>query len=186
MIAIAKSIDDIEVLAHTVDDACGEAFDKGATSLGFSYPGARQLDGRANSGRMIFEYRTSFYQDKTICNFSFSGHKSALRRFLELNKDSHSLEDMCFSYREVLVEEVCDKVRRVREYFPQTRDMPWTLSGGVAANGYLREKLKKIVPDLLVPRPEYCTDNGAMIAFLGLLKFRQNSFSDLMIDASPS
>ncbi len=163
-----------ELLGATLDDAAGEAFDKTAKMMGFGYPGGPKISVAAIEGdRQAFDFPRPML-NKDNFDFSFSGLKTAVRYFIEKNRDQLEspdfLADVAASTEQAIVDVLVAKtVRAARESEVKTV----LLAGGVAANGLLRESLRewlaKDVPDVAFVEPElnYCTDNAAMIAMAG-------------------
>jgi N6-L-threonylcarbamoyladenine synthase len=148
-----------EVLARTLDDAAGEAFDKGARMLGLGYPGGAALERLARGGDpQAFEFPTGRSAD-----FSFAGLKTALLyRIRDLGELDDGLRaDLAASYQRAIVGALVQRVRRVLEQTGLTR---LAVGGGVAANGPLRAALGALGVTLSLPPRELCTDNAAMIA----------------------
>jgi N6-L-threonylcarbamoyladenine synthase len=148
-----------EVLLRTLDDAAGEAFDKGARLLGLGYPGGAALERLAAGGDPhAFAFPTGRGAD-----FSFAGVKTALLyKLRELGDQSERLRaDLAASYQHAIVEALAQRVERALE---QTGLRRLAIGGGVAANGVLRERLARLGVELSVPPIELCTDNAAMIA----------------------
>jgi N6-L-threonylcarbamoyladenine synthase len=152
-----------EVLGQTLDDAAGEAFDKGARLLGLGYPGGPALERLAREGDPeAFAFPTAAKVQGL--DFSFAGLKTALLyRIRELGEaESERLRaDLAASYQRAIVESLTLKVRRGLD---ETRSEQLAIGGGVAANGPLRERLESLGVALDVPPRELCTDNAAMIA----------------------
>jgi N6-L-threonylcarbamoyladenine synthase len=145
-----------EVLARTLDDAAGEAFDKGARMLGLGYPGGAALSKLAETGDpAAFEFPTGRSVD-----FSFAGLKTALLYKLREIGPGHEA-DLAASYEHAIVEALTRRVERGLERTGRTR---LALGGGVAANRRLRDRVGELGVDLFLPPPELCTDNAAMIA----------------------
>ena len=150
----------VEVLARTLDDAAGEAFDKGARMLGLGYPGGAALSRLAEGGDpSAFDFPTGRSED-----FSFAGLKTALRQRLE-EVGAGRAADLAASYQRAIVEALVRRVVRGLERSGRTR---LALGGGVAANGALRARLEALGVELFLPPPELCTDNAAMIAAAAL------------------
>jgi N6-L-threonylcarbamoyladenine synthase len=157
-----------EVLGETLDDAAGEALDKGARLLGLGYPGGPAIQREAERGDPeAFEFPVAMSRDPSL-DFSFSGLKTALlyaTRELSEEELAERRADLAASYQNAVVGQLVAKLRRALE-----RE-PWpavALGGGVAANALLRERVGALcaergLPLKLVP-PELCTDNAAMIA----------------------
>jgi N6-L-threonylcarbamoyladenine synthase len=179
---------DYEVLGETIDDAAGEAFDKVAKILGFPYPGGPIIDKFAQEGdpkKFPFPHpRVPEY------NYSFSGLKTSFLNFINnsLKGDEHFIEknkvDICASIQHTIVEILLDKFLKAAK---STGIKELALAGGVSANSGLRKALMALAEKnhykLYIPKFEYCTDNAAMIAMTGYLKFKENIFSSM--DAVP-
>ena len=175
---------DMVVLGSTIDDAVGEAFDKGAKLLGFSYPGGPQIDKYAVSGNPDrFPFSESQIKD---LNFSFSGIKTSLLYFLRdhLKKNptfiEENIEDICASYQKHLISMLMKKLVSAAG---KTGIRQIAIAGGVAANKELRKQLKLLSQKhnwtSYIPEFEYCTDNAAMVAISGHLYFQNDSFGNL-------
>jgi N6-L-threonylcarbamoyladenine synthase len=152
-----------EVLGQTLDDAAGEAFDKGARLLGLGYPGGPALEKLAREGDPeAFEFPTA--RRVPGLDFSFAGLKTALLykvRELEEAEAEARRADLAASYQRAIVESLLIRIRRG---LAQTGLGRLALGGGVAANGPLREAVAGLGVELDVPPGELCTDNAAMIA----------------------
>jgi N6-L-threonylcarbamoyladenine synthase len=152
-----------ELLGQTLDDAAGEAFDKGARLLGLGYPGGPALERLARDGDPgAFEFPKAA-RLKGL-DFSFAGLKTALLykiRELGEAEAGRRRADLAASYQHAIVEALALRVERALD---QTGIDRLALGGGVAANGPLRERVKRIGATLDVPPPQLCTDNAAMIA----------------------
>jgi N6-L-threonylcarbamoyladenine synthase len=174
-------------LGHTRDDAAGEAFDKGARLLGLPYPGGPALSKAALGGNPQAIDFPRALASRTEQDFSFSGLKTSLSYYLRDNP-SFSLADVCASFQEAIVDSLVTKtVQAVRR--TGTQDL--VVAGGVAANARLREKLRAALPGevrLHIPSPAFCTDNGAMIAAIGSVRYQQGEYtSDLGgVEVAPS
>ena len=164
-----------QVLGQTLDDAAGEAFDKGARLLGLGYPGGAALDRLARKGDPgAFEFPRSL--PGSGLDFSFSGLKTALlytvRDLGEAETERRSA-DLAASYQRAIVESLLARTREALE----RADAPLRLAigGGVAANSELRARVERVAgelgADLWVPPFELCTDNAAMIA--GVARFME-------------
>lgn len=152
-----------ELLGQTLDDAAGEAFDKGARMLGLGYPGGAALERLAREGDpRAFSFPTS--KRMPGLHFSFAGLKTAL---LYCVRDLGPIEaqrrraDLAASYQHAIVESLAIRVERALEATGLER---LAVGGGVAANGALRERLALVGAELDIPPGELCTDNAAMIA----------------------
>ena len=152
-----------EVLARTLDDAAGEAFDKGARLLGLGYPGGAALSALARAG----DPRAHDFPTGRGEQFSFAGLKTALLyRARELDvTDERVRADLAASYERAIVEALARRTERALEHTGVDR---LAVGGGVAANGPLRARLAALGADVCAPPPELCTDNAAMIAAAAL------------------
>lgn len=159
---------DFEIIGNTIDDASGEAFDKGGKLLGLGYPAGRIIDDLARKGDKTKHHFPISMLDSGDANLSFSGVKTALRNFLE-TKVPFVMEDICASYQEAIVEALSRKLKKAQEMVGG--NMPIVVGGGVACNSRLREVLKTNFKDVHVVAPKFCTDNGAMIANYALRTF---------------
>jgi N6-L-threonylcarbamoyladenine synthase len=152
-----------EVIGQTLDDAAGEAFDKGARLLGLGYPGGAALERLAREGDpCAFEFPIA--RRLAGLDFSFAGLKTALLyRVRELGEaeTERRRSDLAASYQRAIVEAL---VLRVERALSRTGLDRLAVGGGVAANGPLRERLTGLGVELDIPPPELCTDNAAMIA----------------------
>jgi N6-L-threonylcarbamoyladenine synthase len=154
---------EFQVLGQTLDDAAGEAFDKGARLLGLGYPGGAALERLAREGdAAAFEFPTA--ARVRGLDFSFAGLKTALLyRVRELGERETELRtaDLAASYQQAIVETLVIRVQRAIE---QTGLERLAVGGGVAANGPLRGRLAELDVELDIPPAQLCTDNAAMIA----------------------
>jgi N6-L-threonylcarbamoyladenine synthase len=151
------------VLGQTLDDAAGEAFDKGARMLGLPFPGGPHVSRLAEHGDpAAFDFPTG--KGVGGLDFSFAGLKTALLyKIRDLGEDAarERAADLAASYQHAIVESLA---RRCEQALAQTGHTRLAIGGGVAANGLLRERLARIGADLKIPDRELCTDNAAMIA----------------------
>ena len=170
-----ESKSSFKVIGSTIDDAAGEAFDKGANLLGLGYPGGQNIDKIAKLGdKRRFEFPIGL-KSSADCRLSFSGLKTALRVFLDKNEfapKSQDFYDLCASYQEAIVKALSLKMRyaikKVKEEF-NSSNFQIVVGGGVACNSALRSTLQDKYNDVYFVSPKYCTDNGAMIANYALI-----------------
>jgi N6-L-threonylcarbamoyladenine synthase len=152
-----------EVIGQTLDDAAGEAFDKGARLLGLGYPGGAALERLAGDGDpTAFEFPTG--ARLAGLDFSFAGLKTALLyrvRDLGADEAERRRADLAASYQRAIVEALTIRAERALSLTGLQR---LAIGGGVAANGALRARLSELGVELDVPPRELCTDNAAMIA----------------------
>ena len=162
MLVLMNNIRDYKVLGQTVDDAAGEAFDKVAKLLKLPYPGGPEVSKLAEKSKTQITFPRPMINSKDY-NFSFSGLKTAVLYYLRDNpKAKH--EDICKAFQDAAVDVLVTKaLRAVKEYDAKSI----SLSGGVAANKSLRDKLKveskKLKVEFFVPPQNLCTDNAEMI-----------------------
>jgi tRNA N6-adenosine threonylcarbamoyltransferase len=160
---VADASPDYRVLGQTLDDAAGEAFDKGARLLGLGYPGGAALERLAQDGDPeSFAFPTS--KRLRGLGFSFAGLKTALLyRIRELGEAEagRRRSDLAASYQRAIVESLAIRVERALQATGLER---LAVGGGVAANGALRARLAQLAVELDIPPRELCTDNAAMIA----------------------
>lgn len=195
-------------LGRTLDDAAGEAFDKAGKLLGLPYPAGRIIDELAEEGRADPKVFPRPYLDNDSLDFSFSGLKTAMalhvqrhpglvagwsaqngKPVLPLGERRAALADVCASYRLAVVETLMVKLERALAR-AECRDVrALVLAGGVAANGLLRRAVRAVAARhnlaLAVPEPSLCTDNGAMVAYLGWLLASEGWRHDLGMEAVP-
>lgn len=177
---VVKDWCEYEELGSTVDDACGEAFDKVAKLLGLPYPGGAEIEKLAKQGRPVIEFPVP---DPGGLNFSFSGLKTAVLYYLRGHPDV-AKPDVAASFQKAAIRTV---TKRVEQVVKQTGYKVVGISGGVAANSYLREQMEMLGQRMgfkhLFPRPAYCTDNAAMIAAAGYERHRRFGPSPLTLSA---
>ena len=166
---LVKNMFEYELLGETLDDACGEAFDKGAKKMNLNYPGGPEIEKLAKNGDMnLIHFPRPMINDNTF-NFSFSGLKTALINCVDENK--YSYEDIAATYQEAIVDTLISKFEKSMNQYSANSGI---ICGGVAANKRLREKLDKLDQKIIYPSMKYCTDNADMIAFLALHKVNNN------------
>ncbi|WP_435236551.1 tRNA (adenosine(37)-N6)-threonylcarbamoyltransferase complex transferase subunit TsaD [Psychromonas sp. PT13] len=183
-------VDDIgeyKVLGESIDDAAGEAFDKTAKLLGLDYPGGPRLSKMAEDGvpgRFVFPRPMT---NKPGLDFSFSGLKtSAAITIQQEGNDPQTQADIALAFQDAVIDTVAIKCKRALK---QTGMKRLVVAGGVSANKSLREQLARLMKSLggevFYPRNEFCTDNGAMIAYAGMQRLKAGHFQDLSIGAKP-
>ena len=166
---LVKNMFEYELLGETLDDACGEAFDKGAKKMNLNYPGGPEIEKLAKNGDMnLINFPRPMINDNTF-NFSFSGLKTALINCVNENK--YTYEDVAASYQEAIVDTLISKFEKAMNQYSANSGI---ICGGVAANKRLRDKLDKLDQKIIYPSMKYCTDNADMIAFLALHKVNNN------------
>lgn len=154
-----------ELLGETRDDAAGEAFDKGARILGLGYPGGPEIEKLAKSGDCKSINFPRALLEKNNLEFSFSGLKTSLLYYVEKNKNAN-IENIAASYQYAIIDVLVQKLKLAVDI---TGSKTCVIAGGVAANKFLRRHVEKIFSNkkIVFPDLSYCTDNAAMIAFLG-------------------
>jgi len=173
------------LLGETLDDAAGEAFDKTAKLLGLPYPGGPALAKLAAEGDpKHFDFPRPLL-DRPTLDFSFSGLKTrVLLTWREAGESERA--HVAAAFQEAVVDTLAGKCRRA---LAQTGVARLVVSGGVGANARLRERLSELGEreDFRVwyPRPEFCTDNGAMIAFAGSLRLAAGEREDNAVRIRP-
>lgn len=170
-----NALGDYELLGDTLDDAVGEAFDKTAKLMGLPYPGGAILANLADQADEINAIKLPAFPrpmtDRPGLDFSFSGLKThALTAWNISAKDSLAMTAIAKAFQEAVVATLLIKCKRALQ---QTKSNRLVVAGGVGANQQLRNSLKQLMAELkgevYFPRPEYCTDNGAMVAYAGYL-----------------
>ena len=174
----AKALGNYVLLGETLDDAVGEAFDKTAKLMGLPYPGGAQLAKLAEEcppqARHQFPPFPRPMLNRPGLNFSFSGLKTHVLTTWNTSDQNELIKmSIAYAFQHAVVETLSTKCQRAIE---QTQITRLVLAGGVGANQSLRIKLTDMVANyagkIYFPRPEFCTDNGAMIAFAGLLQYQ--------------
>jgi len=183
-----KNIDDYDLLGETRDDAAGEAFDKGARIFGLGYPGGPLIEEKAKLGHHEKVRFPRSLMGADNLEFSFSGLKTSLLYFMDSfeEDDEITIFDVIASYQMAIIDTLVEKVRRSIE---QTNSKRCVIAGGVAANLTLRKILKEKNPmiEFVFPDLSFCTDNAAMISFLGEIKIKSRiNYNDLSFSAIPN
>lgn len=156
------------ILGETLDDAVGEAFDKTAKLLGLGYPGGPAIERLARSGQSgVYDFPRPMINRPGL-DFSFSGLKTFTRTTWEVSEQSaQSKANIARAFSEAVVDTLKIKCERALKQEGLER---LVIAGGVSANQLLRDQLKTLDADVFYPRLEFCTDNGAMIAYAGALR----------------
>ncbi|KAF3982424.1 MAG: tRNA (adenosine(37)-N6)-threonylcarbamoyltransferase complex transferase subunit TsaD [Methylococcales symbiont of Hymedesmia sp. n. MRB-2018] len=173
-------------LGESLDDAAGEAFDKTAKMLGLGYPGGAKVAKLAEQGNDRFKFPRPM-TDRPGLDFSFSGLKTFTMNTLnKTEKTAQDKADIAFAFQKATAETLVIKCRRALR---QTHLKTLVIAGGVSANTQIRNDLlimtKKENAQLFFPRLEFCTDNGAMIAFAGCQRLLAGQQENLEIYAKP-
>ncbi len=178
-----------KVLGATRDDAAGECFDKFAKMAGLGFPGGVRVDQMAKLGNpKAFDFPRSLIHDESF-DMSFSGLKSSGQRMLEQlgpEEVKARLPDLCASFQESIVDVLIAKLDRAAKVYRAKRVI---LTGGVSANSRLRARAEQWAQEknlrLVIPPLRYCTDNAAMIGYVGVLRMNRGEFSELNLGPSP-
>lgn len=189
MLVLMKAHGNFKILGETLDDAAGEAFDKSARLLGLSYPGGANLSKLARNGSpLAFDFPRPMIKKDNL-SFSFSGLKTAV--FYEVIKHKKLTAklkaDIAASTQQAIVESLLAKLNKaIKKFRPKTI----MLGGGVAANKLLRKEFVKSAKNhkirYSIPKPEYCTDNAAMIGLAAYYRLRNKKIkADNRFDADP-
>ena len=177
------------VIGETIDDAVGEAFDKSGKILGLGYPAGPEIDKRAKLGNpKAFKFTKPKVKG---LNFSFSGLKTAILYFIQKQVKENpqfieeNLNDICASIQYTIIEILMDKLKLA---VSETGINQIAIGGGVSANSGIRGALKQAESQhgwaTYLPAFEFTTDNAAMIAIVGYLKFKNKQYADQSIMAS--
>ena len=176
------------LLGESIDDAAGEAFDKVAKMLGLDYPGGPQVAKLAANGKADAHKFPRPMTDRPGLDFSFSGLKTFTMNLLRSHDslDEQSRADIAAGFQEAVVDTMLIKCRRALQ---QTGLKQIVMAGGVSANQRLRDRLTAMADKeqakVFYARPEFCTDNGAMIAYAGYQRLCAGQVSDLAVIARP-
>lgn len=183
LLARVEDLGHYEILGESIDDAAGEAFDKTAKLLGLRYPGGPAIAKLAEKGKpKRFRFPRPML-DRPGLDFSFSGLKTFVNTtFKKADKDEQTKADIAHEFQAAVVDTLTKKAQRA---LTQTGLNRLVIAGGVAANKSLREQLSRMAAKnntlLYYPRPNFCTDNGAMIAYLGYRRLNLGQRDDLTI-----
>ncbi len=186
---LVKGVGIYEVLGQTRDDAAGEAFDKVAKLLSLGYPGGAVIESLAEKGKANIRFPRAIPSAESL-DFSFSGIKTAVVNYVKgfgnpsENSKVLPLEDIAASFQEAVVDMLIKKVIQARKRVQIER---LVLAGGVVSNGYLRRRFQQMAAaedlELFIPSPHICTDNAAMIAWVGNHYLERGQQDTLDIDA---
>jgi N6-L-threonylcarbamoyladenine synthase len=178
---------DYEILGESVDDAVGEAFDKTAKLLGLGYPGGAALSLLAKEGDSARFHFPRPMTDRPGLDFSFSGLKTfAANTIAKQHLDATTRADIARAFQDAVVETLVIKCRRALR---ATGMKTLVVAGGVGANEALRQMLTELTAKegghVYFPRQEFCTDNGAMIAYVGCQRLLAGKKTGLAIEVYP-
>jgi len=182
-----KNMESYVLLGETRDDAAGEAFDKGARILGLGYPGGPAIEKEAIGGNPKAVHFPRGLMGSSSLEFSYSGLKTSLLYFMDDFKDNISIskKDVAASYQQAIVDSLVEKMDRAVRH---TKSKTCVIAGGVAANKTLRLCLRKrlVNSSIIFPELSFCTDNGAMVSFLGELKLKAGHASNIEFGVQPN
>ena len=186
---LVTDIGSYQLLGQTRDDAAGEAFDKVAKLLNLGYPGGGIIEALAREGTSSIPFPRAIPSRDSL-DFSFSGLKTAVVNYVKRSADPPNenqilpVKDIAASFQTAVVEMLIKKVILAQRKFKIGR---LVLSGGVVSNGYLRDRFQMLAEeeglDLYLPSPALCTDNAAMIAWVGNHYLERGRQDSLDIDA---
>ena len=182
-----KQIGRYDIVGDTLDDAAGEAFDKTAQLLGLGYPGGAALSKLAESGKPKYDLPKPMLHSKDF-DFSFSGLKTAVLTLVKKQPElTNTIKaNIAASFQESITEVLIFKTLKAMNSLNLNQIV---VSGGVGANKQLREKLTKLSQEdnfqLFFPSLEFCTDNGAMIALAGYLRYALSEKKDYRFTVMP-
>jgi len=183
LLAEVKGIGQYEILGQSIDDAVGEAFDKTAKMLGLGYPGGPAIQKTATQGRDDRFHFPRPMTDRPGLDFSFSGLKTAAltcvqKLHAEKAVDEQAIADVAHAFQKAAIDTLRIKCQRALQ---QTGNKRLVIAGGVSANQLLRKSLAVLMDEMggqvFYPRIEFCTDNGAMIAYAGAMRHAQAELS---------
>lgn len=184
-LVLVDDVDQMKIIGRTQDDAAGEAFDKIGKMIGLPYPAGPQMDRLAQDGHDTFSFTRT---DLNTYDFSFSGLKTHVMYFLKERVkqnprfiDAH-LHDIAASAQSAIVDMLLSPMKRAIDHL-QVRTIG--IAGGVSANSALRSATTDLANlhglSIVMPKMAYCTDNAAMIAMAGWVKYRSGKFDDLRL-----
>lgn len=182
-----NGLGDYILLGESVDDAAGEAFDKTARLLGLGYVGGAELAKLAANGNPERFHFPRPMVDRPGLDFSFSGLKTfAVNTVANHGSDAQTRADIAWAFQEAVVDTLVIKCRRALRVTHLNR---LVVAGGVGANLFLRQRLNEMVlqeqASVYFPRQEFCTDNGAMIAYVGCQRLLAGERTDLGVKVYP-
>lgn len=185
-----KDFNDMKVIGKTMDDACGEAYDKVARSLGMPYPGGPCVEECAKSGNEKAIDFPRVMLEKDSYDFSFSGLKTAVLNYLNSKKQKNeeiSKEDVCASFQKAVFDVLIYKTKRLM----QEKNLDkLVVAGGVSANNTLKKEIEKMAKEnnykTYFPKKILCTDNAAMIASSGYFEYLDGTRDDFSLNVLPN
>ena len=187
-----KKLSEYIRLGTTIDDAIGEAFDKTAKLLGIEFPGGPQIEVLAKKGNPNKYDLPKPIFNKGGCNLSFAGLKTAILKITKQIKTEQEKFDLAASFQKTIIEILYKKTKIAFSEFEKKfhpKEKKFVVAGGVAANKNIRSMLTNLCKEenyqSIFPPTELCGDNAAMIAMVGLEKFKLKQFDNLDYPAKP-
>ncbi len=187
---IVEGLSKYKRIGTTIDDALGEAFDKTAKILGFGFPGGPKIEQYSKKGN-----QRRFILPKPIinrggCNLSFAGLKTAVLRASKLVKNKQDKYDLAASFQNTILNIILKKTKvAINDFKESYKGNKLIVAGGVAANKEIRRTINKVCLEekfkAIFPELDLCSDNAAMIAIVGLKKFKKKEFSKLNFSINP-
>lgn len=186
---VVHDINKFEIIGKTLDDSAGESFDKVSKLLGFGYPGGPIIEEKSKLGNA-----DNFQLPRPLCNnhsmdFSFSGLKTAVLLASENCKNQQDKLDLCASFQKTVAEIFAYKLNQALKFCENISINGVVIAGGVAANSCIKNSLLQVCNEhgmkFYFPPKELCTDNGAMIAWLGIEKLQRNQVDKLDFPIAP-
>jgi len=189
-ILVVEQVGRYRKLGGTLDDAVGEAFDKVAKMLGLDYPGGPIVEKLALIGNELAYKFPLAMKGRDGCDFSFSGLKTAVRLVIEKNELTPQIKaNICASFQKIVADILIDRVNNAAKSVAHLGIKQLVIAGGVAANQYLLTKITNAMLGhnltTIAPPIKLCTDNGAMIAWAGIERFRLGMIDDLNVTPHP-
>ncbi len=190
-LCVVRGVDDFEVLGTTIDDSVGEAFDKVAKLLELGYPGGPIIEKTAQLGDVSKFVLPHPMCVKNTMDFSFSGLQTAVKVAAEKCKFEQDKVDLCAAFQKTVIEVLRYKITQAIKYClkEKIKISCVVMSGGVAANQAICKSLTNLCEEFhlnfVAPPIRLCTDNGAMIAWLGIEKYLSHEFDELSFAPRP-
>ena len=184
------------LVGQTMDDGAGEAFDKVAKMLGLPWPGGPEVDRQAQQappvrGESLLSQKVTFKKPGGGVRFSFSGLKAAAFRLVAQwspDEKNRLVPTLCRDFQEAVVQQLIRGLKQAFHLYPEIKGV--VIAGGVSANSHLRGQARawgeRKGLRLLLPLPDYCTDNAAMIALAGLKRLDKGEHSPQSLNVQPS
>ncbi len=178
-----SSVGDYQILGESLDDAVGEAFDKTAKLLGLSYPGGSAIEKLSNQGNSDWYTFPRPMVNRPGLDFSFSGLKTFAKNTWEKSEQNDQTKaDISRAFSDAVFDTLLIKCKRALK---ETGLKRLVIAGGVSANNQLRDQFKTLNAEVYYPRLEFCTDNGAMIAYAGAIRLAAGEKNGLAFQAQP-